>query len=426
MENQRLDELLEKYILKTATVEEQQELLAWYIDQNDGDVIWTADQLNEDVLVKRRLLQNINARTQSGWKRIKLWPRIAVAAAAVALIVLGVYFFNYSNREILKQVQDDVVVNDIAPGRNVATLTMGNGKTIMLSDAKSGVVINNDKLAYNDGSPLSPQGGFNSDGSKSSAVSLNSHGSVLPGGENRMITATTPRGGTYQVILPDGSKVWLNADSKLEFPSKFGKNEQRIVRLSGEGYFEVSKDKAHPFVVQTDKQEVTVLGTHFNISAYDDEASVKTTLLEGSVSVTPLSAMGRDVARDREVKGKSSTLSGLHPSLPEGENRILKPNQQAIVTGSSGIIVNPVDVSTVIDWKDGKFVCEDMPLNELLVKIARWYDVKFVYKHNQMISGKVTGTLSRTDNISKILKRIELTGEVKFDIQGRDIIISSN
>jgi transmembrane sensor len=204
MENQRLDELIEKYILKTASIEEQQELLDWYCAQNDSEVMWSSDQLNEEVLVKRRLLANINERIQPKAKSISLWPRIAVAAATVALIVLGVYFFIAPRHP--EFISGSPLANDIKPGKNRATLTLANGKTIMLSDAKTGVVVGNE-LKYNDNTAV---------------MSVNGrHPEFISGSQNRKggdpglrrddVVMSTPRGGTYQVILPDGSKVWLNA-----------------------------------------------------------------------------------------------------------------------------------------------------------------------------------------------------------------------
>jgi transmembrane sensor len=421
--NIRLKELLHLHLAQRATAIETAEL--WdYVDDpiyaeevkqllSDTFLAQTDEHTLTD-LEREKVLQNIfEAKQREKPKTIRLLPRIVVAAAAVAAITLSIWIYTSRHPDPTRHPELVSASQDIAPGKNTATLTFANGKTINLSDNKTGVVINNDKLAYNDGSIIN-------DPSLAKAIS--------PGGREsntQMLTAATPRGGTYIVTLPDGTKVWLNADSKLEFPSKFGKNEQRIVRLSGEGYFEVSKDKAHPFVVQTDKQEVTVLGTHFNINAYKDENGVRTTLLEGSVSVTPLSAMGRDVARDREVKGKSSTLSGLHPSLPEGENRvILKPNQQSVLTASNRIVVASVDVNEAVAWKNGKFVFNDEPLENIMRKVARWYDVDIEYRD---IDPKKTfwGSISRFENVSKVIEKLELTGGVDFKIEGKKIVVSN-
>lgn len=302
-------------------------------------------------------------------KSFRLWPRIAVAAALFA-IVFGIWFYN-NDRGVLKQVQDDVAYkNDITPGKNTATLSY-NGRSVPLSEAKTGVKFDNDKLTYNDGSPLSPKG------------------EALPGGE-RMITATTPRGGTYEFVLQDGTRVWLNADSKLEFYPSYKNKTQRIVKLEGEGYFEVAKDKAHPFVVESAGQKVEVLGTHFNINAYKDEKSIKTTLLEGKVKVN---------------------------------DAILKPNQQATLAGVA-INIKNVDASAAIDWKNGEFICANEPLSAIMRKVERWYNVEVIYTSDDLKNRTFDGAFSRYDNVSRILKTIEFAGTVKFRLEGRKVFVT--
>jgi len=254
--------------------------------------------------------------------------------------------------------------NDIAPGKNTATLTLASGKVINLDTNRTSVIV--------------------SDSVKTVTA----------------LTAATPRGGTYQFTLPDGSKVWLNADSKLEFPSRFNGSERNI-SLSGEAYFEIAKDKAHPFIVRTKNQEVTVLGTHFNISSYADEALTTTTLAEGSVKVSAFdSATGRQVA-------------------------VLKPNQQAIQNPTGGMQVRQVDVSEALAWKNGEFVFDDEPLESIMRKVARWYDVDVVYEANAPKDVTLGGYVSRTRNISVVLEQMERTGKVKFKIAGRTVHVQN-
>lgn len=302
-------------------------------------------------------------------KQRSLWPRIAVAAAVFA-IVFGIWFYN-NDRGVLKQVQDDVAYkNDITPGKNTATLSF-NGRSVQLSEAKTGVKFDGGKLTYSDGSPLSTKR------------------EALPSGE-RLITATTPRGGTYEFVLQDGTKVWLNADSKLEFYPNYKNKTQRIVKLEGEGYFEVAKDKAHPFIVESAGQKVEVLGTHFNINAYKDESGIKTTLLEGKVKVN---------------------------------DAILKPNQQATLTGVA-ISIKNVDASTAIDWKNGEFICANEPLSAIMRKVERWYNVEVVYTSDDLKNRTFDGAFSRYDNVSRILKTIEFAGTVKFRLEGKKVFVT--
>jgi transmembrane sensor len=408
--------LLQRYLEDRCDAAEIAMIESWY-NLTDKKLAPFNSSENLDV-TKELIWQDVLTRAPAT-KRITLWPKIAIAAAAVAAIVVGVYFFSPPRHPEL--VSGSPLANDIAPGKNTATLTLANGKTINLSDAKTGVVINNDKLAYNDGTDLNGR-----------------HPELVSGSPPQQLTASTPRGGTYIVTLPDGTKVWLNADSKLEFPSKFGKNEQRIVRLSGEGYFEVAKvytslrgrDRASrgnlpdgrvPFIVISKGQQVEVLGTHFNINAYKDESNTKTTLLEGSVRVAALSAMGRD-AVGREVKGNSSIpLSPQGGSLPEGESRILKPGEQSVVTGSNRIAVANVDTEAIIAWKEGTFRFQKEPLESIMNKLSRWYNIDVVYESEQVKSEPFGGIISRNSNISAVLRMLERTGQVKFKIEGSKV-----
>jgi transmembrane sensor len=355
---------------------------------------------DEDTYDLKSVRDKIYSRLPGPGREVRLWPRIAVAAA-VALIVLGVYFFNYRNGEILKQVQDDVVVNDIAPGKNTATLTLANGKTINLSDTKTGVVVG-EELKYNDGTDLNGR-----------------HPELVSGSPPLQLTASTPRGGTYIITLPDGTKVWLNADSKLEFPSKFGKNEQRIVRLSGEGYFEVTKNKRMPFIVISKGQEVEVLGTHFNINAYGDEVAVKTTLLEGSVKVSSFLASPSSRREERSLGHANSRDS----SIPRNDV-VLKPNQQSVLSGSNRIAVKEVDPEVAVAWKEGLFIFDDEALEGIMRKLALWYDVEVVYGNENLKQRIYGGSVSRFGNVSTVLRMLEKAGDVHFRVEGKKIFVS--
>lgn len=203
----------------------------------------------------------------------------------------------------------------------------------------------------------------------------------------------TPRAGQYQINLPDGTKVWLNAASSLRYPSRFS-GSKRIVALTGEGYFEVAKNKQHPFVVKTDRQEVQVLGTHFNINSYTDESSTNTTLVEGSVRVTTL----------------------------DGKNRLLKPGEQSQLKGDE-IEVSDVDTENVLSWKNGDFVFKGDDFKSIMRKISRWYDVEVIYQ-GDFDDLKFGGYISRTKNISSVLSIMESTGKVHFNIKDKRITVS--
>lgn len=210
------------------------------------------------------------------------------------------------------------------------------------------------------------------------------------------MSIATPRGGTYQVILSDGSKVWLNAASSIKFPASFTGQQQRRVTLVGEAYFEIAKHKSQKFVVNTRNQEVAVLGTHFNINSYLDEGNEKTTLLEGSVRVSSVRAEVKDVR--------------------------LVPGQQATVSAASKIDVEEVDVNEVVAWKEGKFVFVEEDVPSIMNKIARWYDVEIVYE-GDVRRKALGGSVSRFKNVSEVLEKLSDTKAVQFRIEGRKVIV---
>jgi transmembrane sensor len=207
-------------------------------------------------------------------------------------------------------------------------------------------------------------------------------------------TLTTTRGEQIQVRLPDGSLVFLNAASSLKYPSSFVSLKERRVDLQGEAYFEVAKDKRHPFIVKAAQQEVKVLGTHFNINSYADEPEIKTTLLEGSVNVSNLN-------------GKIS--------------EILKPGQQATVKGGN-IKVGDADIDQAMSWKNGDFVFVGEDLKVVMRQVARWYDVEIEYQGNINSSG-VVSTISRTKKLSQLLKALQKNQGIHFKVEGRRVLV---
>lgn len=317
----------------------------------------------------------------------KLWSkRIAIAAILVLCTSVGLYFY-LGNQKL----SNNQVAGDITPGSNKALLTLADGSQIVLDEALKGSLAtqagvrvtkaDDGRLVYTVKETSAQDGNTN-------AVA----GTVLTN------TISTPRGGQYQVNLPDGTHVWLNAASKLKFPLSFDKVNERRVELQGEAYFEVKKDATKPFLVMTDKQEVQVLGTHFNISSYNDEPDTKTTLLEGSVKV-----------------------SYLNSKL--GDQKVLKPGQQSLIRSASDkISVQQVDTHAQVAWKEGLFFFENEPIENIMKQISRWYDVEIIYE-NEVTGKTVWGSVTRYANVSKVLSVLELTGEIHFKVEGRKIIV---
>ena len=377
MDTSNINSLLEKYLQGISTLEENALLETWYMRYENKSLAEVSDEARMQQLERVRL-ELVQHSTKA--KTSKLWTGIAVAAAAVAAIVFGIWF--YTSRHLDDRRDLLTNTNDIAPGGNKATLSV-NGKTIQLSEDKTGVIVGND-LKYNDGTEL---GSF-----------ANNEAAI------KNITASTPRGGMYQITLPDGSRAWMNADTKISFPAQFIGKERKIL-LSGEAYFEVAKNKEKPFIVESEGQQVEVLGTHFNISAYKGEG-IKTTLLEGSV----------------KVMQRNSGLALPGTTLPNNEGVVLKPNQQAILS-DNGIKCIQVDPSLAIAWKNGLFAYKNASLEYVMQQISRWYNVDVVYETQDLKERQLTGSVSRYDQVSGILKVIENTGEAHFKIEGKKIVV---
>jgi ferric-dicitrate binding protein FerR (iron transport regulator) len=305
-------------------------------------------------------------------------------AAAVFIIVLGAGgYFIISNKRVDKIAKTENILQQnreakIAPGGNKAVLTFANGSTIILDSAQNGTISNqgNIKIIKLDDGQLT----YDKSGVSASPQLLYN-------------TISTPKGGQYQLTLSDGSKVWLNAASSLRFPASFS-GKDRKVELTGEGYFEVAHNADMPFSVRVNDMEVQVLGTHFNINAYDDETSIKTTLLEGSVKV---------------IEGN--------------KNVIIRPGQQVWdVKGNNGLLVKKdVDVESAIAWKNGYFYFDNVTIKEIMRQLSRWYNVNVIYE-GKPPAGHYRGKPSRNLNLQEIIKVIEFSG-VKISVNDKTIIV---
>jgi transmembrane sensor len=313
------------------------------------------------------------------------YPYLRVAAAAMA-ISLGTGLILYSNLKHQTVVIPNLAykADDIAPGGNKAMLVLSNGRKIALEVAKNGSLasegktqilkLDSSKISYNI-EPLS----YRNNG-KSEDLQYNS--------------IITPRGGQYQVVLSDGSKVWLNAASSLRFPSSFS-GKDRTVTLSGEGYFEIHRDTNHPFKVQVGKMVVQVMGTHFDVVAYPEESSVNTTLLEGSVRVT-------------SDQNASST--------------VLIPGQQARVKVNGAInVITDEAPDKSIAWVNGLFIFKRDSIGPIMRQLSRWYDVQIEYQGR--LTTTFSGEISRSNNASDVLEALKASRRVNFKIEGKKIIV---
>jgi len=463
MQKEEVKAIWERYKDGKASAEDVALLESWYLDyEHTGRAELSEEEYQERLLIVGRNLPLMR-------KTTKLWPRIVAIspawkiAAAVAAITLGtwLYYASFISGRHPDAGQDPnavATIQDIAPGRNTATLTLANGKTINLSDVKTGVTIDASTLTYTDGTVVDPslrEGTTKQSHQDSEDEIASSRSASRNDGKVQTLVMSTPRGGTYQVVLPDGTEVWLNADSKIMFPSQFT-GAKRQISLEGEAYFQVAKDKAHPFIVQSKGQEVTVLGTHFNINAYPDEGNTKTTLIEGSVRVSYVprlrltSSRGTTLSSRGTAKDLGPTGLGMIPqtssmafrqtalrSLQSRDDKsvrddgkmpesiVLKPSQQTSLNGET-FSIKSIDPASAIDWKNGEFVSENENLASIMRKVSRWYNVEVVYASEELKKRTFDGSLSRYDNVSRILKAIEFAGAVKFKVEGRMITVLKN
>jgi len=298
-----------------------------------------------------------------------------IAVAAIVLVTLGfsAYWLGGGGKS---------TGGDIRPGGNRARLTLADGSVVELSE-QHGEIIFGDSLYYADGTSL---------------------GASVDGKDVGMLKLATPKGGQYTIVLPDGSRVWLNAESSLTYPGSFDRVE-RQVELEGEAYFEISKKNVvngnkttsyKPFTVKTNNQVVRVLGTVFNVSAYPDEKWTKTTLVEGSVAIT----VNRDTKKEY----------------------ILKPGQQGIAD-EGGLQVKDIDLAAAVAWKNGQFVFVEEPLESVMQKVARWYNVEVVFEDKTLQRELIEGMVPRYTVVSELLDVLEKGGNVKFKIKDDKIYV---
>ncbi|MEQ7799681.1 FecR domain-containing protein [Pedobacter sp. ASV1-7] len=376
MEDEIAKRLIKKYNEGSCTPEEKQLLESWYLKAASEN----EDELNElDYQnAKREIWAKISSERPVQVKKRLLVP--AIAAAAILVLTVGIIFFVNQKYNKTELEVGALTVNKIEPGGNKAFLTLANGRKISLTDVENG------ELAEQLGIRINKT----ADGQLVYEVSAETS-KTGTSGESVYNTIETPLGGQYQVKLNDGTKVWLNAGSRLRYPVLFAGNERKV-ELTGEGYFEVTHDQKKPFKVVSAEQTVVVLGTRFNVNNYQDEPAVKTTLLEGSVRVT------------------TNQLT-----------KLLKPGEQALQSGKD-IKVTTVDVEQIMAWHKGDFAFEGVALKTIMRQISRWYNVDVVYQ-GEIADVEFGGSISRSKNITEVLKVLEMTQGVNFKLEGRRVLV---
>lgn len=384
----RVAYLISGFLRQSLTEEELNELDEWITASDENELLFgeLTDPATIEAGVKQlkgidteKALEKIKEQLKTG-KQISVSRKRnywAYSIAASVLLIAGIFFFTRPVKKAGIVADTPSAVNDVQPGGNRATLLLADGSIVDLQQQQRGLVKNENGILIN----KTTDGQLTYSGEKTGNEAALYH------------TLVTPRGGQYKVTLPDGTIAWLNAASSLKYPVAFT-GPERLVELKGEGYFEVAKNAKQPFKVNLrNETSVLVTGTHFNINAYSDETVIRTTLLEGAVTVS-------------SQKLKTN----------------LSPLQQAVVN-STGDITTEKNSNTAeaTGWKDGKFIFKNADIETIMRQVARWYDIDLQYEGK--INYHFNATIDRNVPVSKLLKLLEMTNNVHFTIDGKKIIV---
>ncbi len=369
MEHHKVNDLIKKYVEGRATEAEIKQLNQWYRERAYQDAEFPEDEAE----TYQSILKNITDATtpRQGIKRYKVW--VAAASVLLATSIGTILYINKAEHIKTQYAQH------ITPGGNKAILTLADGSKISLTDAGKGTI------ASENGTQISQlnkgQVGYQA-------------GSTLSEAQLVYNTIETPIGGQYQVILPDGTRIWLNALSSVKFPVSFATAKERVVELTGEAYFDVVHDSRKPFKVISAGQVVEDIGTQFNIQAYAADGTIKTTLVQGAAKV---------------IAGKSSQL--------------LTPGNQTLFNGA--LTLGKANIDKEIAWKKGYFVFEEDSLEDIMKVISRWYNIKYVFQDESLRKERYSAITKRFGDISSLLNVMQQTGgDVNFKIQGATITVT--
>lgn len=377
MNGEELLNLYEKFLNGQCSDAEKAHLESHMDDIKLSTEVWE-DTEAEKHNAYQRIWGKLSESLPSQQNPVKIYPSGWIKMAALLFIASSVALIFIKTSKHPEPIAQLAIRHSrkIMPGGNKAVLTLSNGSTIVLNDARNG--------------KLTTQSGTQVVKAKDGMLVYRTaeHHSAWA---TEMNTVSTPRGGQYQLLLADGTKVWLNAASSLKFPAAFTGKERRV-ELSGEAYFEVSKNPAKPFIVHSSQQEVLVLGTHFNIKAYEEEGMVRTSLLEGKVNISA-----------------------------HGELASLVAGQEAVQKTNGDIRVKEADVAQSISWKNGLFQFNNASIEEVMLQLSRWYDVEVSYEGKPPVK-QFTGTISRQVGMKEILSMLSYTG-VRFNVKNNQILV---
>ena len=384
MKNERLTYLFNRYLEQKLFDNEEIELMKEISGISDEERESLIDEFYDKLplthhLDKRdaeRMFSKIVFKSLKARKKVLLRRAISIAASVIVALT-AIYF---TTDYFIQNHKEYIASQDITPGGEKAVLTLSDGSVVELTSSKDSILTNkeNDVVIKVENNKL-----------------LYEKKTKAKGSEIKYNTLTTPRSAEFQMTLPDGTNVWLNAECSMMFPVSFSSKERKVY-ITGEVYFEVTKtvDK-RPFIVElADKAKIEVLGTHFNVNAYDNEAGVRTTLIEGSVKVQ---------------------------SLVTSDSFVITPGQQATISKNGQLSVGVVDIEEAIAWKNGRFIFEKADIYTIMRQLERWYNVRVEFEG--AINTHFGGAISRKVNISKIFEMLEMTNEVKFKLNDSTVTV---
>ena len=370
-------------LLQGKATDEQERAVRCWLEENEGHLeiyrkycavyyrlYYAGEWKKIDVSRAIKQVKGQNDRKTIVFRKRKLLSGVA----ALFLICIGAYWLLHSDKQ--PEVCPQKVVEQINSGEKKAILTLADGKQVELV---SGSAVDKDLGIVQD---------------SMAGLVYRAKDTIVKALEYHLLSV--PRAGEYVMTLSDGTKVWINAESEIKYPVVFGP-DKREVFITGEAFFEVVKDSLRPFIVHTPNAQTTVLGTSFNIRAYPEEKRSQTTLAEGSVRI-----------------------------YSPGSSMLLKPGEQAEVSALSGEMVKQeVEVKNFTSWKDGRFVFEQQPLEDIMRTLERWYDIRVIFKDEGAKRISLSGNMKRYGDFSQVMKMLQMTGDVRFELHGNDVYITT-
>lgn len=384
MNRKILEELADKISTGVATEEEIVRYNRWYRNVQKGEARWIPEELGEKEDIDRRLFSDIEAELRAAERsRIFKGPsRSKIAVAVLLLMAAGSLYWFFTKNDSPKAEDLLVIRDDVNPGRDRAVLTLGDGTKIILDEAEAGLLANEGYISVD-----KPEEGV-------VTYQADQPDETRPEEEITYHTISTPVGGKYKIVLPDATEVWLNSMSSIRFPTRFS-GGIREVEVTGEVFFDVTRQPENPFLVHTGAQVIRVLGTQFNVEAYSDESQIRTTLIEGSVLVKN-----------------------------EAEEVKIEPGQQVLNHPGTRLRISEADIDQVTAWKNDLFHFWNTDLKEIMKRLSRWYGVEVEYL-NEEPAATFTGFISRDVTIANVLYMLEEAGSVKFGLEENKVFVKT-